>query len=442
MHPPPPSPVDRAGLRRHLGPLVIGLAALVAFGSGLRWEPHFVDESAIIAKSYFLDLVLPGGRDDPAWLSYAAFDHPPLAQYLTGLALRAAGEPFPGRGVFRAWQADTRTRGESDTALVAARWPSAILGALGCIAIAALGMIVGGRKVGVASAVLLAINPLYALHARRAIADVPCQAFLLATLAFGLVAWRDALAGRGSTARLVVMALLAGAAGGLAALAKLNGLLALMSLATWAVLALALPGIAWGRKAKVLTLILLSALSAAATFVALNPTLTARPSRVGPGATGIIERMQVILRHRVGVSARSRDQFPDDALRTAVDKVEAVAVQGFGRFGPLGPKHSDSTRRFDWEQDRGALLWLPWVICGGVWAFLTGRSQVRRGEPPTAWALGAYALLALVTVTAFIPLAWDRYFLDLQPAAALLAAGASVTLVERWRVQARSVVEA
>ena len=430
---PPPdpraSPLDRAL------PALIALAALALFGRDLRSEPHFVDESAIVAKSFYADLWLTG-RDDPAWVAYPAIDHPPLAQYLTGLALRVGNHPFPGRRVIWAWYNDTRTRGESDDALVAARWPSVLLGAAGCVAIYALGRLVGGRRVGVVAALLLMANPLYRLHARRAIGDVPCEALVLGTLAVGLHGWREILAGRGGPGSWVKTGLAAGVLGGLAVLAKLNGALGLISLGLWAALAVALPGFGPGRKAALVGSVVLAGGMAFGTFVALNPLMTAHPrGSLPPGARslareGLIGRARATLRHRVDVSKVAQGQFPRNALTTPAQKLEAVAAQGFGRFGPFGPGHSDSTRRFDWRQDRGALIWWPWVACGAAWAVARGRNQRRAGEPPTAWAVGIYALAALAAVAAFLPLAWDRYYLDLQPGAALLAAGAAVAVVD------------
>ena len=70
------------------------------------------------------------------------------------------------------------------------------------------------------------------------------------------------------------------------------------------------------------------------------------------------------------------------------------------------------------------MLWLPLVAVGAVSAWLRGREQRRRGEPPTSWAVLMMAAVALVAVAMFIPLAWDRYFLPIQPGAVLLASAA------------------
>ena len=77
-----------------------------------------------------------------------------------------------------------------------ARWPSVVLGVLGCLSIYALGTIAFDRRVGWLSSLLLMANPLYRMHARRAMSDVPAEAFLLASLALGLLAWKRMLVDR------------------------------------------------------------------------------------------------------------------------------------------------------------------------------------------------------------------------------------------------------
>jgi hypothetical protein len=185
---------------------------------------------------------------------------------------------------------------------------------------------------------------------------------------------------------------------------------------------------------------------AAATFVGLNPFLTAHPksnlpagiariARLGPAG-----RMRYLLTHRVRATRVQQESgFRPYALTTPVDKIKVAAVQGFGRFGPLGPQTYDrlaSERRFEWAQDRGALIWLPWVCAGLAWAVARGRRQWTSGAPPTAWAIAVQAVVAAVVVTAYLPLAWDRYLLPLQPGSALLAAGVATAAMGRVRTAA------
>jgi hypothetical protein len=429
--------------------LGVGLAAAVACGIGVATDqPHFADESAFIAQSYFFDLWKRGDLDSPYWLDYPAIDLPPLPKYLIGAALDAGGysrgwSVAERRRAALAWQfGDVNLKFASGAKLRAARWPSVACGALGCVAIFALGTLAAGRRVGLVAAGLLMINPLYRLQAGRAMADAPAEALILGTAAVGLAAWRGMLTGRRPWLWAVAGGIVAGWLGGLAVLAKLNGGLGLMIVASWAIIAVCLRGIAAGRKVAVVTSALIAGVVAFATFVRLNPFMTAHPRIAVPAEIGesVRDRASAVVRHRAGVSRAAQDRFPNYALRTAADKVMAVAVQGFGRFGPLGPPWHDSLKeypRFDWSRDGGALIWAPWVALGGAWAVLRGRRQLREGRAPTAWAILVQAAVALVTVTAFIPLAWDRYFLSLQPGSALLAAGVAVAACDTLR---RSVV--
>ena len=71
-----------------------------------------------------------------------------------------------------AWYQDPNLRFETPEMLLVARWPSVILGALGCVAIFGLGALGRDRRTGAVAALLLMVNPLYRLHARRAMADI------------------------------------------------------------------------------------------------------------------------------------------------------------------------------------------------------------------------------------------------------------------------------
>jgi 4-amino-4-deoxy-L-arabinose transferase-like glycosyltransferase len=407
----------------------IGLVAIAVFGMNLAGEPRFVDESAYLSQSYFADLLLSGDCNSPAWLTYPAVDLPPLPKCLIGVALRAGSYPRPGPEIAQDWYFDTSLRVGTPEMLEVARVPSVLLGSVGCVALFAIGCMGGGRRMGVVAAFFLMLNPLYSLHARRAMADVPAEAFILASAAVALWGWQHIL-GRGGWLPPVLAGLVSGVLGGLAVLCKLNGGLALMIIAAWAILAAALPKVSIGRKLGVAAMALLTGLVAFATFVALNPYLRAHPTGPLPAPIsavakmGLWERTREVLRHRIRVSAEQKLMFPHNALNSPQEKLEVVIVQGFGRFGLFGSRSDDSTRRFDWSQDAGALLWLPLVVAGTVWALLRGRRQVASGEPPTAWAIVIQALVALSAVTAYLPLAWNRYFLSLQPGSALLAAGA------------------
>jgi len=127
------------------------------------------------------------------------------------------------------------------------------------------------------------------------------------------------------------------------------------------------------------------------------------------------------------LSFRQQRQFSHNALSSPIEKIKVVAVQGFGRFGPFG-KHGwssaekTSERRYEWAQDWGALIWGPLVVLGFIASGLWGWRQHRSGDVPTGWAAATWAIVAFGVITAYIPMAWDRYLLPIQSVSCLLVA--------------------
>jgi 4-amino-4-deoxy-L-arabinose transferase-like glycosyltransferase len=435
----------RSTRRSWFGALLVFACAVFYFGYHLGHEAnYFVDESAYLSQAFYANLWIKGQTHDPAWLDFPAFDLPPMPKYLIGLAVWAGGYRAPGPDAWRLWYLNTSTRFDQPGELTAARWPSVILGALGCVAVYALGTLAGDARVGGLAALFLMFNPLYGLHARRAMSDVPAEAFLLLALACALWSWQRFLEGRRGVGPWMA-AIATGVLGGCSALCKLNGVLVVAVVGAWAIMALGIARIGWGRKLAVLLAALVTTMLVPLTFIALNPFLTAHPTRpLSPGAEPIAsqslaQRARLLIEHRVSVSQSQQGMFPHNALRTPWEKSAVVAVQGYGRFGPFGPRQrTDSERRFHWAQDWGAVIWLPCVLSGVCWAVIRGRRQEVRGEPPTAWAVLVQAVIALAAVTSYLPLAWDRYFLPLQSGSALLAAGAAVMAWDRIVLAASS----
>lgn len=440
---PPLQPVSSGestpSLKSRLGPLaLIGAAALAVFGFGIFDEP-FVDEYAYISQSYYADLLAAGKTNDRAWLEFPGYDLVPLPKYGIGLALAAAGRPRPGPDAARLWYRDTSSRFGTPWDLTVARVPSIVLGAVGCAALAVLGALAFGWRVGAVGAVLLMANPLYRLHAHRAMSEAYCEAFLLVALAAALAVWRRCVVGEGGAGGRVwplLGWLVAGGAAGLSVLSKFNGLLALMTMAAWVVLAWSQPKRPWSAKLRLGAAALLAPIAAGLCFVALNPYMTAHPDEpLANDARRIAklntwERFRLLIDHRREMSRSQQQGFAHNALTTLPERAKVVAVQGFGRFGPLGPSTSDSTRRYDLSQDWGAVVWLPLCLLGLVRAGVLGWRQFRAGEPPGAWAVLVWALVSLVVVTLYLPMAWDRYQLPIQAPFALAAASVLVAAGE------------
>lgn len=416
-------------------PLLITLASLAILGARLPSEPHFIDESAYYSQSYFFSLFLNGDRHSALWLEYPAADLRPIPKYMIALAIQSAGYPLTHRDDAWAWYGETSTRFEPPGALTAARIPFVVVGALGCLAIYGLGALASGKSIGAIAALLLAVNPLYRLHSRRAMSDVPCEAFMLLALFFILYAWKRILEARLNPATWL-LAISAGLAAALSVLSKLSGLLTLLTMTAWAILALVVP-VPFTRKFALIPATLLAAAAFALACLALDPFLTAHSTRTlsSPQSKlnnkSFLERLKLLKDQRLIVSMGQQNVFKHNAVTTPLAKIAVVAIQGFGRFGPLGPPHSDSTRRFDPAQDWGLLLWTPLVAAGALLTWRNGRSQLTQNLPPASWAILLHFTIALVVVTAYIPMAWDRYLLPIQAPASLLAASAIVALGTR-----------
>ena len=126
-----------------------------------------------------------------------------------------------------------------------------------------------------------------------------------------------------------------------------------MCFAAWCLLGLALAGIAAERKLVLALGTVMACLSAWFVFVELNPFMTAYPAGRIPVRLHYLadmnpwERFLFLVDYRRDMARGQQRMFPHNALETPVDRAAVVAVQGFGRFGPLGPRKSDSTRRYD-----------------------------------------------------------------------------------------------
>jgi hypothetical protein len=420
----------------------IGLVATAVFASGVH-DKSFVDEYAYITQSYYSDLFFTGQVNDRGWLAYPAFDLPPLPKYFIGPGLRAVRVRMPGPLDALRWYRNTHTKYGPPGALTVARVPFIATGVLGCLSLFVCGLLIGGRWVGAIGATLLMLNPLYRLHAHRAMSDVPCEAFVIAALTFALWACRRLWAGRGLWSGLAGFAG-SGICAGLALLCKFSGFLAPIIIAAWC--GLGLVGSKSGLRSKLalsagLALTLVMAL---AVFLALNPALTAQPDgpmigeEAGLAGQGPWRRFRRMLDLRLETSRGQQVKFEHNALTTLGERLPVFAVQGFGRFGPFGPLKSNSVVRYERHQDWGLVLWWPLVIVGVVQTFQLGRQQLRDGLPPTAFGLLIWSAEAWVVVAVYLPMAWDRYLLPIQAPNALLVA---VGVCGLWGRRRRKAVD-
>jgi 4-amino-4-deoxy-L-arabinose transferase-like glycosyltransferase len=406
----------------------IACVALAFFVPGLVAD-SFVDEYAYISQSFYADLFFEGQFNHRLWLEYYAYDLQPLPKYLIGLSLRLARLPMPKSADAASWYRNYKEFGTPPT-LIAARLPFIALGALGCVALYCCGALIQDSRAGIIAASLLILNPLYRLHAHRAMSDVPCEAFMLGAMALFLWSWRRTWC-RGPVPLTFFLPSLAGLSAGLSLLCKFNGFLGLLIITGWCGIAWLAPLFSLARKGAVTAGALVTIVVALATAVVLNPYLTATPNGPltpevqGLSNAGLWDRFRFQVDHRIRMSNSQKREMSHNALHTLAEKTKVTLVQGFGRFGPLGPSRSDSTVRYDAAQDRGIFIWAPLVFTGVAASVRSARRQFRAGQPPTAAALLLWAAMAWVVVAIYLPMAWDRYLLPIQSGNALLAAMAA-----------------
>ena len=111
-----------------------------------------------------------------------------------------------------------------------------------------------------------------------------------------------------------------------------------------------------------------------------------------------------MIKYRLETFGRSADGWTNSTrcvVRSPADKVAVFAVQGFGRFGPFGPRKSNSEVRYQLAQDWGLVLWWPLVLIGVFGPFRLGTEAAPRGraadglgpadlggrEPGSSWPL-------------------------------------------------------
>ena len=251
-----------------------GCVALCVFASDLSAK-RFEDEDAYISQSYYSDLFFARHFHDHAWIEFPAYDLQPLPKYMIGLSLRFAHLPVSAPRDAVDWYRNYKTFGTHPT-LIVARLSFIALGAMGVVAIFACGTLLKDWRVGVVAAFLLTLNPLYRLHAHRVMSDTPCEAFMLAGLAFFLWTWRRTWSGRIDLADFLVSCM-AGFCLGLSLLCKFNGFLGLIIIAAWTGLNLLTPKLDVSRKLAIVGQPIMAFIAALVIAIGLNPFMTAKP---------------------------------------------------------------------------------------------------------------------------------------------------------------------
>jgi|FLYN01.1.fsa_nt_gi 4-amino-4-deoxy-L-arabinose transferase-like glycosyltransferase len=363
-----------------------------------------------------------------------------INRYAIGLSWHLAGlttgdlPPAPGWdwGLDYATNVQTNHR-PSDVLLNAARLSSTLFLALSAAVLFGIGWQFGGRPLAYVASGLYILNPVVLLNGRRAMMEGSLLCFGLLTILLAVIISRKREQGaRGLLPWWIGLTL----AGGLTLASKHSGLVFVAGAFGW----ILVTELARRNMRGILTTTLMVAVSLAvvlAIFLALSPALWNDP----------IARLQDLIAERQKLIDIQVEADPI-APTTLIQRIEAILAQPF--LAP--PMHYEvafwaNAEPITAEINRymasplsgvqfGWLLGLPLTLLAGlgivscVWPGL-------RPQGSAALSLGLLVWLAVTLLSLLVnPLPWQRYYLPLYPAAALLA-GVGLQTAVRLIVQKR-----
>ncbi|MBL8160771.1 MAG: glycosyltransferase family 39 protein [Anaerolineae bacterium] len=300
----------------------------------------------------------------------------------------------------------------SDDLLQTARWPSALLLAAGVVVMFLLGQAVGGRPAAYTASLYYAINPALLINGRRAMMEGSFTFFSLLTLltACWLLlrpSWRSALA--------------LGVVSGLALASKHTAVFTVVTVfITCGVYIFARTIRTWRAiPVHIVLRLLLAAVVALLVFYALNPAWWGDP--FGRAGTVLDMRQRLLAGQSAAFGA-----YPDFGAQvsgflrqTLLDLPQYAEAPGWlEHIGPQITAYEASVWRgvSVGGSDFGAAI-LAVMIATGVWAVL----RFKRIRAAVRTLIGAWALVMALTTLLLTPLEWQRYYLPVYPAVALMA---------------------
>ncbi len=421
----------------------VWLAALALYVlAGVDSVPFHGDESSLIAMSR--DYVYLVQQRDIEAVLYDPSPADPMEQELRlingTVGKMAMGVAWDLAGLTAAdlnrpwlwgadWEYNVRTGHlPGERLLRAARLSSAVLTVLSVIAVAGAAGLMGGRPAAWAAALIYATTPAVLLNGRRAMMEGSHLAFSTWTALAALLILREQAQRPWSTRRLGWLYAALGVLAGLAVASKHPAAM---------VVALTFAGVtlqplrrlperrAWiGHAGRVLGAGALALL----VFLALNPAWWSDPLRM-PGR--VLEMRRTLLDQQVAGFG---------GYENWGERLAELATQAFGAH----PQYYESPGWAGWVADEiarydGSLLagrpggW-GWGVVVAVLTAAGAWTLARRWREDVAlgtlgWAAGIALALLLAT-----PLAWQRYYLPLQPPLAVLAGCGAAAIGRRaWR---------
>ncbi|MEP7200161.1 MAG: phospholipid carrier-dependent glycosyltransferase [Chloroflexota bacterium] len=438
--------------------IALGSGAVTFYLRDLAAVPFHPDESVYIYMSRDFDtLVL---QRDPLALAWQPREplfpearkrllDAPLTRYLDGLGRWLGGYTVADLPTDWAWGAPweaNRSAIPSPALLLAARAPSAILGALTAVVLFWIGVQMRGIAVGLIAAGLYALDPLTLLHTQRAMAEGALMFFSTLTICATIVLAERCNALSQFNARVLTLGAVVGLLAGLAMNSKQSAIVMLpLALAVSAGVLWRRPWLRARRLAAIAALCGVIVLGWAATLWLLNPILYREPLAI---AQAMVAMRVELTREQVAVNGASQ---PELILASAPARLAATVTELYWQL-PAGwdvPVYLEqlkppmdvylSNPLHVWLREPLASITLLLLSAIGVVGSATRLARARLGATTRAeQVVWLWAALTLGLIALTVPLNWQRYFMPLLPASRLFVALGCVALWQLARRRARS----
>jgi len=385
--------------------------------------PFHIDEAHKLSETFYYHLFVEKRQwGHPAWTQdFYARTNPPVAKYIFGVVLAAAGYHVHDQQLQddfeRHWRKPKELRRRvPDGMLRVTRGTSTVFAALVCMLLFVIGRRAGGVAAGLIASVLLLANPYFQRIAQRGLTDGVLMFFLLLIVpaSLGSVAalrrhWSGDKVG-GLIRRLAV--LLSAAVLGpalviaLATGSKLNGALTGPIHAVGVVVAVLVgsrSGPAWRRLGLTLLMTCLAVMLAGAIFVAINPWVHDHPVARASGTLTVYDDWMV-----------KQKIDPGGGLFSLHQKITAAGH--FALLSPVLPLARCLGQLGTWLTVLGFAVGAVWLMSQCT-AWPRAESQSCENGPDKAHArtdlvvISCWLVLCLVVVILWLPVAWHRYLL-------------------------------
>lgn len=421
--------------------LILCMAYILA---GTSLVPFHGDEATQIAMSrdYAYQFIARDfsriafdGEHVTAWEQDLRLLNGTINKYSVGLFWHVAGYSAADLNEQWDWGADfayntANNHMPTEGLLHVSRLPSALMLALGVLAIFAIGRWLGGAPVAYVAAAYYTLNPALLINGRRAMMEGSLILFSLLALLVGLW-WLRSIAA-GERRAQFTSAVLLGLSAGLALASKHSAIFSIAAVFAGCALYL----VVWHRSRLIAGTahLLCAGVIALIAFYALNPAWWGDP----------LGRVSDVLTRRSDLLAGQTAAFggyPD----------VSAALDGYFRQSFIVPPQYFEVSGWDaWIGEAiatyGASIWAGVSIGGsalggvivmlltlmGALSLIRDRSALRS----TRWLVGVWSLVVLLSTLILTPLEWQRYYLLVYPAIGLLAAAGIRALVIAGRTRA------